>query len=197
MLSIKEKHSLSLSEEGFNALLPGHLQKVSRIYFTPFYVARIAAQWLTEDGQKKILDIGAGVGKFCIAGAVNSDSEFHGVEYRPSLVKLANRIIAHYEIRNAFIHKGNVVETDFERFDAFYMYNPFYENLAHSDRLNSEVELARSLYVHYFNHTEQKLDKTRPGTRLVTFHGNNFEVPGSFKKLKEAENGSLKLWIKK
>lgn len=197
MLSINAKNNLDLSEESFNSLLPENLQIVSRIYFTPIYVARIAAQWLTENGRKRVLDIGAGIGKFCIAGAINSDSEFYGIEYRPSLAKLANELIKRFDIRNAVVYEGDVVETDFENFDAFYMYNPFFENLAHAKRLNNEVELTHALYAYYFNHTERKLDKTKSGTRLVTFHGNNFEVPDSFRKIKETENGSLKLWIKK
>ncbi len=197
MLSFKEKSKIELTEDNFNSLLPEYLQKNSRIYFTPIHVAKIAAQWLTEDGKKKVLDIGAGIGKFCIAGATNSDSEFFGIEYRPSLAILANKLIDHYEIKNATVYNGDVVELDFTNYDAFYMYNPFYENLAHSSRLNNEVELAHALYAYYFNHTEQKLNKTKSGTRLVTFHGNNFEVPDSFKKIKETENGSLKLWIKR
>ena len=62
--------------------------------------------------------------------------------------------------------------------------------------LNNEVELAGPLYGYYFKYTEQQLERTKPGTRLVTFHGNNFEVPGSFSIVKEAEGGALKLWIK-
>jgi hypothetical protein len=53
-----------------------------------------------------------------------------------------------------------------------------------------------SLYVYYFKHTEKQLEETKSGTRLVTYHGNNFEVPGSFSKEKESKDGTLKLWIK-
>jgi SAM-dependent methyltransferase len=197
VLKTEAKHKLALTEENFSSLLPEYLQKASRIYFTPIRIAQIATQWLTGDGKKNVLDIGAGVGKFCIAGAHYSDSYFSGIEYRPSLAKLANKLINKFEIENAVVLNGNVLDLDFEKFDAFYMYNPFYENLAFGNRLNSEVELAASLYGNFFSHTEQQLDKTRPGTRLVTFHGNNFEVPDSFEKIKEAEDASLKLWIKK
>ena len=41
-----------------------------------------------------------------------------------------------------------------------------------------------------------QLDKAKKGTRLVTYHGNNFEVPNSYKKENEAFNGTLKLWVK-
>ncbi|PBQ30617.1 SAM-dependent methyltransferase [Sphingobacteriaceae bacterium] len=190
----KEKH---VTEENFSQLLPDYLQKASRLYFTPVHVARMAAQWLTETGEKKILDIGAGIGKFCIVGAKYSDSHFYGIEYRPSLVKLANELIKHYQIENATVLQNNVTEVNFENYDAFYLYNPFYENLVASHRLNSEVLLSGPLYGNYLKYTEYQLDKTKTGTRLVTYHGNNFEIPDSFEKIKESEDSSLKLWLRK
>jgi hypothetical protein len=185
-----------MTEETFSQLLPEYLQKASRLYFTPIHIAKTATQWLTEDGKKRILDIGAGVGKFCIVGAKYSNSQFYGIEYRPSLAKLANELIVHYEIDNATVLHNDVVDVDFSNYDAFYLYNPFYENLISSKRLNSEVELSGPLYRHYLAYTERELSKTIPGTRLVTFHGNDFEIPDSFKKIRETVDGSLKLWIK-
>lgn len=185
-----------MTEELFSELLPAYLKKASRLYFTPVHIARVATQWLTEDGKQNVLDIGAGVGKFCIVGAKYSNSHFYGVEYRPSLVTLANKLIKHFDLPNATVLQRNILEINFSEYDAFYLYNPFYENLVSTNRLNNEVELSGFLYGFYFKHTEEQLEKTKPGTRLVTFHGNNFEVPTSFKKIKETEDCTLKLWIK-
>ncbi|MDP1802017.1 MAG: class I SAM-dependent methyltransferase [Bacteroidota bacterium] len=197
MLKTKTEYKLALTEENFSNLLPEYLQKASKIYFTPLRIAQIATQWLTDDGKKNVLDIGAGVGKFCVAGARYSDSYFHGIEYRPSLAELGNTIIKQFEIKNAFIQNTNILDVDFTNFDAFYLYNPFFENLMFRAQLNNEVDLSGSLYGYYYNHTEKELHKTKSGTRLVTFHGNNYEVPDSFEKIKDAEGGSLKLWVKK
>jgi hypothetical protein len=173
------------------------LQQASKTYFTPLHVAKIAVQWLTEDGKKRVLDIGAGVGKFCVTGANNSNSYFHGAEYRPSLVKIAEEIIDKLAIKNAMVENIDIVDVDFTDFDAFYMYNPFYENFLFAKKLNGEVKLSSLLYEYYFSVTEKKLDRAKTGTRLVTYHGNNFEVPESFKKIKQTEDGLLKLWMKK
>lgn len=189
------KHELT--EEVFNTLLPDYLKFASRLYFTPIHIAQIAAQWLTEDGNKKILDIGAGVGKFCITGgAKNSDSFFYGVEHRPSLAKLGNQLVKSYELKNVIIHNKNILQVDFSNYNAFYLYNPFYENIECSKRLNDEVKLEAELYQTYSAYTDKQLDKAKSGTRLVTFHGNNFEVPNSYKKEKETFDGTLKLWIR-
>lgn len=197
MLKILTKNTLELTEESFNSCLPDYLQNRSKRFFTPFQIAQTATEWLTEDGKKRILDIGAGIGKFCIAGASCSESFFLGIEHRPSLVKIANELISRFDIANAVVQNGNITEIDFENFDAFYLYNPFFENIMPSLRLNNEVELAASLFGYYFNHTEKQLNKAKSGTRLVTYHGNNFEVPGSFQKVKENKDSTLKLWIKR
>jgi tRNA A58 N-methylase Trm61 len=191
------QNKIELTEESFSSLLPEYLQKVSKTYFTPIHIAKIATQWLTEDGKKHVLDIGAGVGKFCVAGASNSDSSFYGVEYRPSLVKIANELIGHFEIKNAMVHHKDVSEVDFTKFNAFYLYNPFAENLFPFKKLNNEVDLGSFLYYFYLDQTKQQLDRTPKGTRLVTYHGDDFEVPLSFKKVKETEDEFLKLWVRR
>lgn len=196
MLDFLNTKKIVLTEDVFSDLLPQYLQDRSKRFLTPIDIAEKATQWLTEDGTKRILDIGAGVGKFCIAGANFSDSYFFGIEYRPSLAKIANELIIKFGLDNAIVQHGDVTEIDFLHFNAFYMYNPFFENLVPSLRLNNEVELTMPMYTYYFKHTEEKLNKTKSGTRLVTYHGNNFEIPDSFTKIKETENGLLKLWIK-
>ncbi len=190
------KHQIEFNEENFNSLLPDYLKKVSERFFTPISTGQIAAQWLTEDKNKSILDIGAGVGKFCITGAKCTNSYYCGIEYRKSLVNVACDIISAYRLENTSVLHGNMVDVDFMNFDAFYLFNPFYENLSCNYRLNDEVELNESKYGYYLKHVEKQLEKTKTGTRLVTFHGNNFEIPESFKKIKQTEDNYLKLWIK-
>lgn len=196
MLNTEITQNPELTEESFNRLLPDYLRRASKLYFTPIYVAQIATQWLTEDGPQKVLDIGAGVGKFCIAGAKTSDSYFHGIEYRPSLAKIADGLIHNFGIKNAIVQNRDIKHVDFTKFTAFYLFNPFYENMVSAKRLNNEVLLKEELYSYYYNHTKKNLDKTASGTRLVTFHGNNTEVPESFRLVKESKYRTLKLWIK-
>ncbi|MBC7695073.1 MAG: class I SAM-dependent methyltransferase [Burkholderiales bacterium] len=185
-----------LTEQSFDRFLPAYLKTASRLYFTPIEVAKKAAEWLTETNASRILDIGAGTGKFCITGAKYSDSHFYGVEHRESLAKTGNTIAQHFGLNNVSIFHANILDISFSEYDAFYLFNPFYENLEFVKRLNDEVELEENMYQVYLNHTEEQLDKAQAGTRLVTYHGNNFEVPNSYKKETEAFNGELKLWIK-
>ena len=77
------------------------------------------------------------------------------------------------------------------------MYNPFYENLFSLNSLNDEVELDGSFFQYYRSYTAKQLEKTVTGTRIVTYHSEMSDLPCSFKKIKEAENGTLRLWIKR
>jgi len=185
-----------LTDASFNDLLPGYLKFAARLYFTPIEVAKKAAEWLTENNEKRILDIGSGVGKFCIAAASHVDSHFYGVEYRKSLVQVGKHIAKHYQLNNVTLQNANILDIDFSKYDGFYIFNPFYENLEKTKRLNDEVKLEAELYQVFLNYTDEQLDKAKIGTKLVTYHGNNFEVPNSYTKINDAFNGDLKLWVK-
>lgn len=186
----------TISDVGFNNLLPDYLKFAARLYFTPIEVAKQAAEWLTENNEKRILDIGAGVGKFCIAAANHVDCHFYGVEYRKSLVQVGKHIAKHFELNNVTLLNANILNIDFSDYDGFYLFNPFYENLEKTKRLNDEVKLKAELYQVFLKYTDDQLDKAKAGTKLVTYHGNNFEVPNSYVKIKDAFNGDLKLWVK-
>lgn len=187
---------IQLTDTSFNELLPGYLKFAARLYFTPIEVAKKAAEWLTENNEKRILDIGSGVGKFCIAAASHVDSHFYGVEYRKSLVQLGKHIAKHYQLNNVTLLNANILDIDFSNYDGFYIFNPFYENLEKTKRLNDEVKLKAELYQVFLKYTDDQLDKAKVGTKLVTYHGNNFEVPNSYTKINDAFNGDLKLWVK-
>lgn len=185
-----------LTDVSFNELLPGYLKFAARLYFTPIKVAKKAAEWLTENNEKRILDIGSGVGKFCIAAASHVDCHFYGVEYRKSLVQVGKHIAKHYHLNNVTLLNANILDINFSNYDGFYLFNPFYENLEKTKRLNDEVTLKAELYQVFLKYTDDQLDKAKAGTKLVTYHGNNFEVPNSYVKIKDAFNGDLKLWVK-
>jgi hypothetical protein len=186
-----------LTEESIRKLLPEYLQRASKTHFTTLHIASMATEWLTEDGHKNILDIGAGIGKFCIAGAMESKSMFTGIEYRESLVKIAQELISHFGLKNVVVKQGNIIHFDFSPYNAFYLYNSFYENIQVNKRLNDEMPLSDALHKTYQEYTRKQLDLCKPGTRLVTFHGDNDEVPDSFAKVKESKDKYLKLWIRR
>jgi SAM-dependent methyltransferase len=151
---------------------------VSRWNWTPLVVVRRAAALLADGGNLRILDVGSGVGKFCIAGALTTEAWFVGVEQRAYLVEAARESASRSGAERAsFIH-SNVLDVDFAEFDAFYFFNPFLELIDPPafpiDRL---VPRSPSLHGELVATTCQRLRQARPGTRVVTYGGFGGEMP--------------------
>ncbi|MNQ54809.1 23S rRNA m(5)U1939 methyltransferase [compost metagenome] len=128
-----------------------------------------AAEFLADKPQRKVLDIGVGVGKFCLVGASSSHGIFYGLEQRASLIKLSKKIADKYEITNVeFIH-SNINKTNFSDFEAFYFYNSFYENIDSSCLIDKTIIPGRELFYSYSKYVKEQLHKTPIGTRLVTY----------------------------
>ena len=80
------------SDEQFNQLYPLSIQALARRHWTPLSVARKAAGFLAAENNVRILDIGSGVGKFCLAAAYYKPKAFYyGIEQRKSLVSHAEK----------------------------------------------------------------------------------------------------------
>jgi len=188
-----------LSDAAFDSLYSLRAQQLSSMHWTPIEIAKKAAAHLTG-GQtgKNILDIGSGVGKFCIVAAhIFPDHIFHGVEQRKALIDEA--IIAQNatNITNVkFIH-ANFNELDMDDFDHIYFYNSFSENLFHYKPIDNLIVCSEDIYKEYLNRFYEMLQDKPSGTRVATFHCNNEYVPPSYKRVQHVTGEALKLWIKK
>jgi hypothetical protein len=83
----------SVSDEEFDRLLPTWARNVSGLHFTPVRVARRAAELLVARAGARVLDVGAGVGKLCIVGALTTQGSFVGVEQRGHLVAAGRALL--------------------------------------------------------------------------------------------------------
>lgn len=187
---------VNLDEEAFDLLLPEEIMAKSKRFFTPANIAIQAAKWLSGKDKRNILDIGAGVGKFCLFGAMNTKSNFTGIEIRPHLVKIAGDMFKYFGVKNATMIHGNITDFQFTEFTSFYLYNPFHENVVPHLRMDNSILLSEDFYCVYMQHTRLQLAQAAIGSRLVTYHGTNFEIPTSYKKVEEFYGGDLKFWIK-
>ena len=183
-------------DEWFDQIFPPHIQDLSGIHWTPVAVARRAAQMLVTKPGTKILDIGAGVGKFCIAGAVSTEGHFTGVEQRKHLAEIGENTIAEQGIANARMICASITSIPFRDFDAFYLFNPFEENLVRSQRIDSAVELTAPLYRKYTAYVASQLALAPLGTRVVTYCGVCEEIPTCYACEESAFGGALQLWVK-
>lgn len=191
-------HDNDFSEESqFSQFYPLSIQQLDQIHWSPLKVTYKAVQFLANKQNVKILDIGSGVGKFCLAGAYYKPSAFfYGVEQRLYLVELAQLVRKRLGSLNTnFIHKS-FTQVDFKNYDNFYFYNSFFENLNGTDKIDDTLNYSGGLYNYYNQFLSKKLNELPSGTRIVTYKSLDFEIPPSFYLVDDQINLELKFWMK-
>ncbi len=189
----------AVSDRIFDQLFPEPVRRVSSRFWTPVNVARKAAKILAAN-PGPVLDVGAGVGKFCIVGALSTDAEFHGLEHRPELVDIANGVIAALGLsERAKVFCGTLDDVQWGQYRSFYFCNPFEENIFPEHRRYDDcVELSKTRFEADTARVERELDMAPVGTRIVTFHGLGARVPATYRQCIEETRGNplLHAWIK-
>lgn len=186
----------AVADPEFDAMYTPQMQTVSEFYFTPVAVAQMAARYLVDKPGDRVLDIGSGAGKFCMVGAACTQGHFTGVEQRELLYLRSRQLSDQYGLSNTTFLHSNITETDFSAFDAFFLFNPFYEHIDQIDPIDHSVELNRRLYDHYCLFVKKQLEQAPVGTRLATYFSYGDEVPLSFDLQSTGFEGKLKLWKK-
>lgn len=185
------------SDKQFNELYPPSISALAQRHWTPLPVARKAASFLAAEANARILDIGCGAGKFCLAAAHYApQARFFGVEQRKRLLHHAEKTKEALALNNvSFIH-ANFTQLDFRDYDHFYFYNSFYENLDGTEKIDDSIDYSGELYHYYTRYLYRQLDQRPTGTRLVTFHSLEEEIPAGYHIVSSTMDDLLKFWIK-
>jgi len=186
-----------VTDDQFNNLYSPEIRLLAKRHWTPLSIARKAAQFLAAEKHVRILDIGSGVGKFCLGAAHFMPlAEYHGVEQRKNLVEKAEIVRENLQLNNVrFIH-GNFTQLNFRHYDHFYFFNSFYENLSGTDKIDDTIAYSGELYNYYNRYLFKQLEQVRAGTRLATYHSLEDEIPPCFHEVGSEADGQLKFWIK-
>ena len=184
------------SDEGFDALLPIKIKKLSSTHWTPVAVAKRAARFLVKHENSRVLDIGSGVGKFCLTSATVSSAYFTGVEQREPLVKLSRKIAHKYQLNRAKFLHANILSIDLKEYDAFYFFNSFEENLNLTDRIDDNAQYNPSQYQEYSEYLYEQFQILPQGTRIVTYCSPSSIIPEHYVMVGSEGNGKLKFWTK-
>jgi SAM-dependent methyltransferase len=160
----------TMDDVAFDALLTPEVRRVSPRSWTPVPVATTAARWLESEGARRVLDVGSGVGKFCVVAASVTSLRLVGVERKVELVAIAEELASRLGVtdRVAFV-RGELHDIDLSGFDALYFYNPLVEQvLALGDPARRKLSRRAAADVAY---AEGALAALPIGTMLVTYHG--------------------------
>jgi len=187
-----------LADDEFDGLYPGWARGLSTVHWTPVAVARRVAELLVVRPGMRVLDVGAGVGKLCLVAALTADAHFTGVEQRWRFVEAAQAVATRLGVGNAsFLHR-NMTTLDWSQYDAFYLYNPFAENLgAVQSPIDSSVDLDVSYFQEYVRFVRAQLRAAAPGARVVTYHGFGGDLPAGWglEHVEHCHTDRLEVWV--
>ncbi len=186
------------SDQEFDLLFPRSMQRFSARHWTPLNIARLASDYLTAVPGKKILDIGSGIGKFCLAGASYAPTcRFYGIEQRGYMIDYAQTAAESLGLLNVSFLQGNFAHLDFRDFDHFYFFNSFYEHLEEEGRIDKKITFSPDLYEQYVGQLRRLLNTMPVGTRIATYHSSHEEIPLNYRLVDTLESGNLNFWIKR
>ena len=184
-------------DDKFNSLYPPHIQKLADQHWTPLQVAKYTADFLVQEDGVKVLDIGSGAGKFCLAAShYKPNGFFYGIEQRIELIGCSREIKSRLGLNNLSFMHGNFTQIDFKQFDHFYFYNSFYENIAGTAKIDYTIEYSLPLYNYYNSYLFNQLEKMPFGTRVATYHTWNSQMPPGYHLLETQMDKLLNFWIK-
>jgi len=186
----------AISDAELDQVFPEELRERSHLHWTPVAIAMRAAELLAPDPGLRVLDVGAGVGKMCLVGALVTGAMWWGVEQDPNLVAAANQAAWALDIsrRTRFV-QGDGSRLAWDEFDALYFYNPFGTLMLapHASPFLRYATIQGTL-----RRIEQRLATTRVGTRVVTYHGFGGRLPAGYQLISREPAGgdALELWIR-
>jgi hypothetical protein len=82
---------IAVSDAEFDQVFPDELRDRSHQHWTPIEIATRAAEFLAPEPCARVLDVGAGVGKMCLVGALVIGAMWWGVEQDQALVAAATQ----------------------------------------------------------------------------------------------------------
>lgn len=188
------------ADHTFDRFLPDELRALSGRYWTPIMVARRAALWLDKLRIHTVVDIGSGVGKFCVTAALAGRCHFIGLEQRSQLVASARALARLFAVddRVSFV-EGALGDIATPVAEAYYLYNPFGEYVFGSTGRLEAVSVSAERYAHDVAIVEDLLEGAAVGTCVVTYNGFGGRVPSAYRQIRVDRKlpSTLCLWRKK
>jgi SAM-dependent methyltransferase len=187
----------ALPDHELDRIFPAEHRHRSWLHWTPTEVALRACAWLAPGRRRSVLDVGAGVGKVCLIGALTTASRWFGVEEDAAMVSAALEASRQLGIaRRTHFKHGGLGDVKWTSFDAFYFFNPFAETLLDSA---CEPIVRQARHLEQVHCVHEGIASTRPGTRVVTYHGFGGDLADLCELVRREPAGGdeLCLWIRR
>jgi SAM-dependent methyltransferase len=186
----------SMQDVTFDQVFPATQRFRSFLHWTPVDIAKRAVALLAPTPDRKVLDVGSGVGKVCLIGAASTRASWFGIERDAEMVHVARAAASRLNLdQRAQFLLGDIASIDWSMFDAFYFFNPFAELLTYGPE---DALTRRERYVAAIDFVQRQLSRSRAGTRVVTYHGFGSDPPPGYDLVHReyAREDELCLWIR-
>jgi SAM-dependent methyltransferase len=185
-------------DEDFDVLLSERPKAKSGQYWSCVEAGQTAAKLFEKAGAKQVLDVGAGVGKFCSIASLTTSRRVFGLERRGALVQDA-RQLARRLSADVMITEGVLSDVVASQFDGFYFFNPFAEYVSNdAGRYDAEFPRSFDQYIADARVVEKWLLDSPLGTAMVTYNGLGGRIPVCFvvQHTTRVRDDVMRLWVK-
>lgn len=192
------RHGAPVADPLFDLVFPADQRLRSWVHWTPLEVAVRASTFLAWKPGARVLDLGAGVGKLCLVGALTTDASWFGVEVDPRMVDAARAAAAALGVTDRVtFHQADATQAAWPDLDSIYLFNPFAERrlaATKRDELACLDAYAASVYA-----VQRRLVAAKPGTRVVTYFGFGGQMPPCYDLIhrEPAHDDELCVWVRR
>jgi predicted RNA methylase len=185
-----------ISDEQFDSIYPSSVIRHSSLHWTPVRVAQTAAMLLRKHGREHVLDVGSGCGKFCLVMTMSTSLYCYGVEQRPWLHQAAIEAAEKLKVTKAAFFCVDALHLDWQRFDAIYFFNPFFEEKEPTIRMDQELPFSEARFNACQATVKEKLLDQKRGSMVLTYHGLGAPLPKAYQLVDSVPSGTqvLELW---
>ena len=121
------RRGAAVSDAAFDQVYPGDVRDISGSCWTPLAVVEQVVGLIAPTAETRVLDVGSGVGKFCIGASLLGPGSYTGVERRADRHEIAVRAQQQLGAERAVLVQGDALDLDWSVYDVLYFYNPFLE----------------------------------------------------------------------
>jgi SAM-dependent methyltransferase len=180
----------------FDEVFPEAVRTLSHVHWTPVEVAFRAARLLAPTRSSRIIDVGAGAGKFCLVAAAATGADVQGVERDPYLASVAREAARRMGLA-IDVRDGSFEAEDPSTFDGIYLFNPFTESVSLPDSSGPQAHDPRRARSDV-SRAESFLRNARVGARVATFCGFGGTMPKRYELMLRERRGDgiLEVWTK-
>jgi len=188
----------AVHDETFDAIYPLPVRMASGVHWTPVGVCARIVRLLRLRPEDRVLDIGAGAGKFCIVAAAMSGARVRGVEREPTLADVAREAARRYDT-DIEIEAAAFDPRACEDVDVVYLFNPFAETLLLPGVVDFAADRGAARMAEDIAAVEELLARAPRGLRVATFCGFGGLIPDDYRRLAKEnwDGGQLEVWDKR